>query len=146
MTVTRVLLFLLIVLTPTLLGVLVISAPRWTAALGRRLPDPHAPLLAPPPRLPIEQLAADLRRLIRLHGELSASAQPAARAVRLWSVEAAISARAVEAAQSLEVPFDDPTAFGGVDRARLTRLLHDLSRAGLVLPTRVGPFTADGRL
>ncbi len=146
MTMARGLLFLVIVLTPTALGAAVILAPAWGAALARRLPDRHDPRGPQPERKPIQQLAADLRRLIRLHGELGASAQLATRAQRLWSVEAAISARAVEAAQSLEVPFDDPTESGGVDRARLTRLLHDLAAAGLVLPTRVGPFTDDGRI
>ncbi len=144
MTMTRVLLFLLIVCSPTLVAAALMTVPRWVGALLKRLPERPADPLPQPTRPPIQQLAADLRRLIRLRGELSASAQLGTRAQRLWAVEAAISARAVEAAQSLEVPYDDPLAHGAVDRARLTRLLGDLAAAGLVLPARV-PFTDDGR-
>jgi hypothetical protein len=146
MSMTRAMLFLAIVVTPTVIGVVILTAPRWLTALGEYVPDRHAARGPQPTRPPIQQLAADLRRLIRLHGELSASAQLATRAHRLWSVEAAISARAVEAAQALEIAYEDPTASGGVDRHRLSALLHALCRAGLVLPERVGPFTADGRL
>jgi hypothetical protein len=149
MTVGRIALFTGIVLMPTLVGALILSAPRWLAALGERLADRRAnrqPADPEPANRPIEQLAADLRRLIRLHGELSVSAQLATRAQRLWSVEAAIAARAVETARALDVAHTDPCRRGGVDRAALRRLLEDLAAAGLVLPARVGPFTDDGRL
>ena len=73
----------LIVATPTLLGAAAVYAPRcWQAASGYwetrrpKPPQPYGP--------PIEQLAADLRRLLRLHGELTASAALAMRAHRLW--------------------------------------------------------------
>ena len=48
---------------------------------------------AAPAGPPIEQLAADLRRLLRLHGELLDSAHLAMRAHRLWAIEAAIGVR-----------------------------------------------------
>src|SRR4029453_8187525 len=99
---------------------------------------------ADPGRLgpPIQQLASDLRRLLRLHGELTASAHIAMRAHRLWAVEAAIAARAVEAARALGVPHPDPSIPGALTRSQLLDLLTALSAAGLVLPAKVGPFTS----
>ncbi len=130
----------LIVAAPTLLGAVAVYGPKWCGALAERWresrPQPPAPL-----GLPIEQLAADLRRLLRLHGELTASATLAMRAHRLWAVEAAIAARAVEAARALDVPHREPQS-----RQELIDLLHALSAAGLVLPAKVGPFTTDGRI
>jgi hypothetical protein len=136
---------LMLAVTPTLLGAAVIYAPRLWAAVERALPDPHQRRPVPA-GLPIEQLAADLRRLLRLHDELTASAHLGTLAHRLWAVEAAIAVRAVEAASALDVAHRTPDVDGGLDRVELRRLLHALSDAGLVLPTAVGPFTADGRL
>jgi hypothetical protein len=136
---------LLLALTPTLLGAVVICAPKWWAALARlrREREPE-PLL--PAGLPIEQLAADLRRLLRLHDELTVSAHLAMRAHRLWAVEAAIGVRAVEAARALGVACREPDVPGGLNRVELRQLLIALTEAGLVLPATVGPFTKDGRL
>jgi hypothetical protein len=134
----------LIILTPTLLGAVVVTAPRWCGAIARAWPergsrDPKP--LGPP----IEQLAADLRRLLRLHAELTASAHLALRAHRLWAIEAAIGVRAVEAANALEVPHREPERPGALSRDELCALLYALGDAGLVLPAKVGPFTSDGR-
>jgi hypothetical protein len=135
----------LIVATPTLLGAAVIYAPKWWGLIAetwsRLRPPPPVPL-GPP----IEQLAADLRRLLRLHGELVASAHLAMRAHRLWAVEAAIGARAIEAARALDVPHREPELPGALTRSELLDLLNALSACGLVLPAKVGPFTSDGRL
>jgi hypothetical protein len=95
---------------------------------------------------PIEQLAADLRRLLRLHGSLTVSAHMAMRAHRLWAVEAAIGMRAVEAARALDIPHREPVIPDVLTRAELQSLLTELAAAGLVLPAQVGPFTTDGRL
>jgi hypothetical protein len=135
----------LIIATPTLLGALVVYGPKWFGKLADRWRDSRRPPLRPlgPP---IEQLAADLRRLLRLHSELTASAHLAMRAHRLWAVEAAIAARAVEAAKALDVPHRDPDVPGALSRDELIAVLRDLSHAGLVLPAKVGPFTTDGRL
>jgi hypothetical protein len=135
----------LIVSTPTLLGAAIIFVPRWWSAAadywaGRR---PQPPQPAGPP---IEQLAADLRRLLRLHESLTASAHLAMRAHRLWAVEAAIAMRAIEAARALDVPHREPDRPGALTRDELLLLLTALSAAGLVLPAVVGPFTSDGRL
>lgn len=135
----------LIVATPTLLGAAIVYAPRWWGLASdyveKRRPQPPQPL-GPP----IEQLSADLRRLLRLHGSLTASAAVAMRAHRLWAVEAAIAVRAVEAARALDVPHREPATPGALRRDELVALLCALSDAGLVLPSKVNPFTSDGRL
>ncbi|MBL7259258.1 hypothetical protein [Paractinoplanes lichenicola] len=135
----------LIVATPTLLGALVIYAPKWCGAIADRWeaarpkpPEPYGP--------PIEQLAADLRRLLRLHSELTVSAHLAMRAHRLWAVEAAIGTRAVEAARALGVPHPEPGPHDTLTRRQLHDLLMHLAGAGLALPAKVGPFTSDGRI
>ncbi|WP_433790201.1 hypothetical protein [Actinoplanes sp. CA-252034] len=116
--------------------------PRWCAAVAERcrppVVRPHGP--------PIERLAADLRRLLRLHGELAASAHSAFCAHRLWAVEAAIGTRAIEAAVALEVPHPPADAAATLTRTQLSALLTALAAAGLVLPARVEGFTTDGRL
>jgi hypothetical protein len=131
----------LIVSTPTLLGAVAIYAPKWCGAIAdyweRRRPQPPQPI-GPP----IEQLAADLRRLLRLHASLTVSAHLAMRAHRLWAVEAAIGMRAVEAARALEIPHREPDLLTTLTRDELLQLLTALSAAGLVLPANVGPFTS----
>jgi hypothetical protein len=136
---------MLLAVTPTALGALVITAPRWCAALARLRPE-RTRDVAEPDGLPIEQLAADLRRLLRLHDELTVSAHLAMRAHRLWAVEAAIGVRAVEAARALDVPHREPSTPGALSRTELCRLLRALNDAGLVLPMTVGSFTRHGRL
>ncbi|MGK5685550.1 hypothetical protein [Actinoplanes sp. URMC 104] len=135
----------LIVATPTLLGAVVVFAPKWCGAIADRWeaarPKPPQPL-GPP----IEQLAADLRRLLRLHSELTASAHLAMRAHRLWAVEAAIGTRAIEAARALGLAHPEIAAEQTLTRRQLHDLLMSLAAAGLVLPAKVGPFTSDGRI
>lgn len=135
----------LIAATPTMLGAAVIYGPKWCMNLVHRLPD-RAAKKPQPAGPPIQQLAADLRRLLRLHDELTASAHLAMRAHRLWSVEAAIGVRAVEAARALEVPHPEPAVPGDLSCAELQELLQSLAIAGLILPAVVGPFTRGGRL
>ena len=135
----------LVVVTPTLIGAVVIYAPRWCEALVEKWHDSR-PVPPQPCGPPIEQLAADLRRLLRLHSELTASAHLAMRAHRLWAVEAAIGTRAVEAATALGLPHPEPPRTGALTRGQLLDLLTSLAAAGLVLPAKVGPFTSDGRL
>ncbi|AGL18454.1 hypothetical protein [Actinoplanes sp. N902-109] len=135
----------LITVTPTLVGAAAVYGPRICGVIARAWaertqPDglPYGP--------PIERLAADLRRLLALHDELARSAHLAMRAHRLWAVEAAIGARAIEAARALDVPHRDPDLPGDLTRAELVTLLHALAGAGLVLPATVGRFTRGGRL
>ncbi|GAA3341482.1 hypothetical protein GCM10020358_33000 [Amorphoplanes nipponensis] len=134
----------LITVTPTLIGAAVIYSPRWWAAVARAW-NAHRADEPQPLGPPIEQLAADLRRLLRLHEELTRSAHLAMLAHRVWAVEAAIGARAVEAARALDVPHREPEQLEILTRAALGRLLTDLAGAGLVLPALVAPFTKDGR-
>lgn len=135
----------LLTATPALLGAAILAAPRWWAALARLVPD-RADNEPQPAGPPIERLAADVRRLLRLHDELMTSAHLAMRAHRLWAVEAAIGVRAVEAARALEVPYPEPATPSGLTRTQLHALLRALADAGLVLPAAVGRFTRDGRL
>ena len=67
-------------------------------------------------------------------------------AQRLRAVEAAIGDRAVEAAAALQLPHPQRRATGALTRTELYVLLAALAESGLVLPPRVGPFIADGRL
>jgi hypothetical protein len=135
----------LIVATPTLLGAAVVYAPKWCSWVADRWAKAHPGPLQPSGP-PIEQLAVDLRRLLRLHGEMVDSAHLAMRAHRLWAVEAAIGMRAIEAARALDVPHREPEMAGALTRSELLALLNALAAAGLVLPAKVGPFTSDGRL
>ena len=134
----------LITMTPTLIGAVVVFAPRWCGFLAEHWPrrsDREPKPIGPP----IQQLAADLHRLLRLHSELTVSAHLAMRAHRLWAVEAAISVRAREAARALGVPHREPEPPNTLNRTELSELLHALSAAGMVLPEKVGPFIGDGR-
>jgi hypothetical protein len=133
----------LITVTPTLIGAIVVYAPAWCSAVARRRAGP-AEAAPRPIGPPIEQLAADLRRLLRLYDVLSRTAHPATTAHRLWSIEAAIGARAIEAAEALGVPHRVPEPWDTWRRADLGRLLRRLTDAGLVLPATVEPFTNDG--
>ncbi|MEV4642095.1 hypothetical protein AB0J80_32580 [Actinoplanes sp. NPDC049548] len=83
---------------------------------------------------PIEQLATDLRRLLHQHDALRAGTGPGLRHVRLRALEAAITDLAVQAARALGVPATAPPGHAGLRPAELSRLLHDLSDAGLMLP------------
>jgi len=134
----------LVIMTPTLIGAVVMTAPKWCAAIARAWPE-RGSREPKPVGPPIEQLAADLRRLLRLHAELTASAHLAMRAHRLWAVEAAIGVRAVEAATALDIPHREPERPGALSRDELCGLLYALTGAGLVLPAKVGPFISDGR-
>ena len=145
MTVLDVIRLALVVAAPSLLGAAIVLAPRWYGRIAKAWARRHPP--EPEPYgLPIEQLAADLRRLLRLHTALTDSAHIAMRAHRLWAVEAAIGVRAVEAARALGVPHREPEHPGEPIRDELSVLLESLAGAGLVLPAKVGPFTAGGRL
>jgi len=129
-----------IMLSPTLAVGAAIYAPRaaralWQLARGRD--DSPRTRSAP-----IEQLAADLRRLIVQHDELRRSSQPGLRGLRLRALEAAITDVAVEAAHALDIPAAAPPAHTGMRPAELRRLLHDLTGAGLSLPA-VGLLAGD---
>jgi hypothetical protein len=138
---TVILRILMVLTVPAALAAAVSLLPRcWSAFRDRRRdePQPYGP--------PIEQLAADLRRLLHLHGALALSAHAAMSAHRIWAVEAAIGARAIEAATALGVAHPDPARAAALTRTELSALLAALAAEGLVLPRRIGHFTLDGRL
>jgi hypothetical protein len=86
---------------------------------------------------PIEQLAADLRRLLREHDRLTWSKAEWQRAHHLRACELALHDRAEEAATALGLPAYEGTA-GGWSTADLGRRLRQLAEAGLVLPENAG--------
>jgi hypothetical protein len=124
----------LIMLTPTLAVGAAIYLPRVAKALWLRIrPEDSLGVTGQP----IEQIAADLQRLLLQHHELRHTPQAAMRGRRLRALEAAITDCAVEAAQALGVPAPAVPPHAGMRPAALSRLLHDLAAAGLVLPSGV---------
>jgi hypothetical protein len=111
---------------------------------------------------PIEQLAADLRRLLWQHdtnrqatdelrrrekaGDTQTPIIVEIRARRLRTLEGAITDCATQAARALDVPHPNAPGYGRLDNPQLRRLLRDLAAAGLVLPPAVGLLASDGRL
>ena len=145
MDVAKVAQVMFLMLLPTIIVGAAVYTPRGVRAarrlIGRRRPEP-APR---PDRLPIELLAADLRRLLQRHETLRRSTEEAVRARRLWALEAAIADCAAEVAAALEVPCPDRPVHGGMTTSQLRRLLRALVAAGLVLPPTIGLLQADGR-
>jgi hypothetical protein len=156
---TEIVLFLL---APTVLIGTLVYGPRIVRGVLRRVADNRARNNPQPTGPPIEQLAADLRRLLWRHDtvrrstdELRLREMPgdtdtpiivAMRVRRLWALEGAITDCATKAARALEVPHPPAPAYGGLDKPRLRRLLRDLADAGLVLPPAVGLLASDGHL
>ena len=96
-----------------------------------------------PTNTPIELVAADLRRLLRQHDLALRSLVPVS-AKRLWALELAITRRATQAAQALEVPHPAPPAYRGLDAPQLGHLLRALAAEGVVLPRTAGLMGSDG--
>jgi hypothetical protein len=119
-----------IALTPTAVAGAVVLLPRAVRAARRRLaaqrPVPTGP--------PLEQVAADLRRLLSEHRRVVRSPQLSARGRRLVALEAALTDRALDAARALELEVPDRTPGRGLPVATLRALLVDLARSGVVLP------------
>ena len=63
----------------------------------------------------------------------------------MQALEAAISARAMQAARALGVPYLDPPAYSGLGIVELRRLLRALAAEGLVLPEEVSLLAPGGR-
>jgi hypothetical protein len=111
---------------------------------ARRLVDRRLARAVPEsPNTPIELVAADLRRLLRQYDLALRELVPAS-AKRLWALELAITRRATQAAQALEVPHPTPPAYRGLDPHQLGRLLRALAAAGVVLPRTAGLSGSDG--
>jgi hypothetical protein len=119
-----------IALTPTAVAGAAVLLPRAVRALRRRLasgpPQPAGP--------PLEQVAADLRRLLAEHRRVARSPQLPARGRRLQALEAALTDRALDAARALELEAPERPVHGALALAALRALLVDLARSGVVLP------------
>jgi len=96
-----------------------------------------------PTHVPIEQLAADLRRLLQRHEAIRQSTDVAMRARHLRAIQAAIGDCATEAAEALGLACPDRTTRVALSTAELRRLLRALVDAGLVLVPATGLLTAD---
>ncbi|OLE26130.1 MAG: hypothetical protein AUG44_13935 [Actinobacteria bacterium 13_1_20CM_3_71_11] len=126
-----------IVLAPSAAVGAVLLGPRAVRSLRRRLHERTQPLPAGPP---IEQLAADLRRLVRQHHAVKRAPDLMMRAHHLSAIEGAITTCAVQAAVALGVPHPRVPRHSALTTTELKRLLRALADAGLVLPTGVGPL------
>lgn len=126
---------------PTVVIGMAIHAPRLFRAIQRLREPPEDPTLTPR-NPPIEELAADLRRLLLRHEALKRSTGEAMRARRLVALEAAIADCAAEAALALGVPHPDRPARGALSVPALRRLLYALMDAGLMLPPDVALVAA----
>jgi hypothetical protein len=134
----------LLLLSPALLFGAAVCAPRGVRAVWR-LVNRRAGRNLRPIGPPIEQIAADLRRLLWQHDTFVRSSDIAMRAGHLRALEAAITECAMQAARALGVPHPDGPAHGGFDKPQLRRLLRALAAEGLVLPAAVGLLAPDSR-
>jgi hypothetical protein len=139
--------FVIVMLAPTLLAGGILVVPRAVRAARRRTRRRRADDLLQPVCPPIEQLAADLRRLLRRHEATKQSTYLAMRARHLQAIEAAIGDCAMEAAQALGVASPDQLASRQrtpLSTPELRRLLRALADAGLILVAAPGLMAADG--
>ena len=127
---STVLTLLVIALTPSAVAGAAVLLPRAVRAARRRL----TPARSVPSGPPLEQVAADLRRLLAEHGRVVRSPQLPARGRRLAALEAALTDRAVDAARALEVEVPERPRGAALPVPALQALLQDLARSGVVLP------------
>jgi hypothetical protein len=131
-------------LLPTLLVWAGLNVPRGVRAVRRRVAQRGVDTTPQPAHAPIEQLAADLRRLLQQHDTLRRSTGHAMRARHLLALEAAITDCATEAASALGLSYPDRRGLGGLPTPELRGLLQNLAGAGLVLPPASTLLGADG--
>jgi hypothetical protein len=123
-----------IMLLPTLLVAVILHIGPWVQALRRRFSRRRGDADLQPKHPPIEQLAADLRRLLRRYETVRSSAELPMRALRLRAVEGAIADCAIEAADALSLQAADQSSARKLSTPQLSRLLRALVEAGLMLP------------
>jgi hypothetical protein len=133
-----------IMLSPSLAIGAALYAPRVFRAARRVVRGPDTTIR--PENRPIENVAADLQRLLREHQKVKTSTGIARRAQHLRALEAAITDCAAEAARALGLPSPDRPAHGALSTTELRRLLLALADAGIVLPPAVSLIAADRRL
>ncbi|MDQ1428509.1 MAG: hypothetical protein QOK39_1985 [Acidimicrobiaceae bacterium] len=137
--------WVILMLSPTLLVAGALCAPRVLREI-RRFAAERRPATDPQPTCPpIEQLAADLRRLLQRHDDLKRSTTVAMRAQKLRATEAAIADCSIDAARALDLPCPDEPGHRALALPELRRLLLALEGAGLVLQPLVSQFAADER-
>ena len=106
--------------------------------VARRIRRRRDELAMRPVNPPIEQIAADLRRMLRAHDGSVRTRHIATTDRRVRALEAAISTSAVQAAQALEVSHPRSVPYNGLETSQLRRLLQALRAESLVLPADVG--------
>jgi hypothetical protein len=129
---------------PTAALAAAVGAPAVLRRVRRRWRRHGGPRLTPT-RPPIEQLAADLRRLLGRHEALMRSTQVAVRGQKRLALEAAISDCAMDAAGALEVACPARSGRAALPTPELRNLLHGLAANGLVIEPLTGVFAADDR-
>jgi hypothetical protein len=121
----NVLIYAALVVTPTAVGGLLFNGPRLLAALKRRRRKPPRP-----DHLPIERLAADLRRVDKAMKSLPDGAS----IVRRRGTQQAYDALLGQACDALQVPAELDALPDGLDRdLERARVEVELQRAGLVI-------------
>ena len=136
----------LLILSPALLFGIATLVHRCVRAVRRRIADRRqdpGPWATGPP---IEQIAADLRRLLWQHDLFTRSPDVAMWGRRLRDLEVAITYQATQAASALGVPHPDPPLLQGFDEPQLRWLLRALAAEGLALPPAVVLLAPDNGL
>jgi DNA-binding transcriptional ArsR family regulator len=134
----------LLLLMPTLAVVAALNVPRGIRVVRRLAAKRKVDTIPQSSGPPIEQLAADLRRLLQEHERLRRSTGMAMRGRHLLALESAITDCATAAASALDLPVPDRPTHSGLAAPELRRLLRSLVDAGLVLPPAIGLLAADG--
>lgn len=126
-----------LMVSPTVIVGIALHTPRLFRAAYARVRERSADSALTPRNAPIEELAADLRRLLFRHDILKRSPSEAMRARRLVALEAAVADCAADAAKALGVAYPQRPTRGALPVPQLRRLLRALVDAGLVLPLDV---------
>jgi hypothetical protein len=133
---------LILALSPTLAFGLGCWAKR-QARTVRRNRRRRAERAMQPTSAPIEQIAADLRRMLWTHDRVVRTRDISTIGRRARALEAAISTSALQAARALEVSHPKPVPYTGLETWQLRRLLQALRAEGLALPADVGLIQPD---
>lgn len=133
------------VLVPTALLVAVVRGRAIRAAVtdafDRRRRERRGPWTDAPS---IEQLATDLRRLLRQHDVVLHSSDGTLRGRKLQAIDLAIANCARDACRALDVPCELGPAEGATVPRGLRPTLRALAEAGLVLPPTAELLAGDG--
>lgn len=119
-----------IALTPAAVAGSAVLVAKALRDVRRRL----APARPQPAGPPLEQVAADLRRLMAEHETVCHSPRLPAKGRRLIALRGAITDRAVEAARAVGVDPPERTDRAALPVEPLRSLLLELVRSGVVLP------------